>query len=71
VIACVPDLISLVDETNHAVPTELLRFGQRVTAIAMPCDPLWRTPRGLEIAGPAAFGYADITYVPVEESRVA
>jgi uncharacterized protein len=71
VIACVPDLISLVDETNHAVPTELLRFGQRVTVIAMPCDPLWRTPRGLEIAGPSAFGYADITYVPVEESRVA
>jgi uncharacterized protein len=71
VIACVPDLISLVDETNHAVPTELLRFGQRVTAIAMPCDPLWRTPRGLEIAGPAAFGYTDIAYVPVEESRVA
>ena len=30
VIACVPDLISLVDETGHAVPTELLRFGQRV-----------------------------------------
>jgi DUF917 family protein len=71
VIACVPDLISLVDETSHAVPTELLRFGQRVTAIAMPCDPLWRTPRGLEIAGPAAFGYTDIVYVPVEESRVA
>jgi DUF917 family protein len=52
------------------VPTELLRFGQRVTAIAMPCDPLWRTPRGLEVAGPAAFGYADIVYTPVEESRV-
>jgi DUF917 family protein len=69
VIACVPDLISLIDETGHAVPTELLRFGQRVTVIAMPCDPLWRTPRGLEIAGPAAFGYADIEYVPVEEAH--
>jgi len=69
VVAVVPDLISLVDETGHAVPTELLRFGQRVTAIAMPCDPLWRTPRGLQVAGPAAFGYPDIVYTPVEETR--
>jgi DUF917 family protein len=35
----------------------------------MPCDPLWRTPRGLEIAGPVAFGYADVSYVPVEEAH--
>jgi DUF917 family protein len=69
-VACVPDLISLVDDqTGHAVPTELLRFGQRVAVIALPCDPLWRTERGLAIAGPRAFGY-DIDYVPVEESRV-
>jgi hypothetical protein len=69
-VACVPDLISLVDDqTGQAVPTELLRFGQRVAVIALPCDPLWRTPRGLAIAGPRAFGY-DIDYVPVEETHV-
>jgi DUF917 family protein len=69
-VACVPDLISLVDDqTGQAVPTELLRFGQRVAVIALPCDPLWRTERGLAIAGPRAFGY-DIDYVPVEERRV-
>jgi DUF917 family protein len=69
-VACVPDLISLVDDqSGQAVPTELLRFGQRVAVIALPCDPLWRTERGLSIAGPRAFGY-DIDYVPVEESRV-
>jgi uncharacterized protein len=69
-IACVPDLISLVDDqTGQAVPTELLRFGQRVAVIALPCDPLWRSERGLEIAGPRAFGY-DIDYVPVEETHV-
>jgi uncharacterized protein len=69
-VACVPDLISLVDDqSGQAVPTEVLRFGQRVAVVALPCDPLWRTPRGLEIAGPRAFGY-DIDYVPVEECRV-
>jgi uncharacterized protein len=66
-LCCVPDLISLVDDqSGEAVPTEVLRFGQRVAVVAMPCDPLWRTPRGLEIAGPRAFGY-DLDYVPVED----
>ncbi|MFI6296447.1 DUF917 domain-containing protein [Nonomuraea sp. NPDC050790] len=65
--AIVPDLITVVDtETAIAIQTESLRYGQRVTVLAWPCDPLWRTDRGLEIAGPAAFGY-DLDYVPVEE----
>ncbi|MFG1975222.1 DUF917 domain-containing protein [Nonomuraea fuscirosea] len=66
-LAMVPDLITVVDtETAAAVQTEGLRYGQRVTVLAWPCDPLWRTPKGLETAGPAAFGY-DLDYVPVEE----
>ncbi|MGW0805604.1 DUF917 domain-containing protein [Nonomuraea sp. NPDC002799] len=65
--AMVPDLITVVDtETAGAVQTEALRYGQRVTVLAWPCDPLWRTPKGLETAGPKAFGY-DLDYVPVEE----
>lgn len=66
VVASVPDLITIVDtETGEAISTELLRFGQRVSLLAWACDPLWRTPRGLELAGPAAFGY-EIPYVPFE-----
>ncbi|MDA0636698.1 DUF917 domain-containing protein [Nonomuraea sp. MCN248] len=65
--AMVPDLISVVDtETAAAVQTEDLRYGQRVTVLAWPCDPLWRTGKGLDTAGPRAFGY-DLDYVPVEE----
>jgi uncharacterized protein len=68
VVACVPDLITVVDaQTGGAVATELLRYGQRVTALAFACDPLWRTPRGLEVAGPRAFGYA-FDYVPFREA---
>ncbi|MFD1936864.1 DUF917 domain-containing protein [Nonomuraea mangrovi] len=67
ILASVPDLITIVDtQTAGAISTEMLRFGQRVSVLAWSCDPLWRTPRGLEIAGPAAFGY-DIAYRPVEE----
>ena len=67
VLATVPDLITVLDtETGAAIPTERLRYGQRVTAIAFPCAPIWRTDVGLEIAGPRAFGY-DLDYVPIEE----
>ena len=66
VLASVPDLITLVDNhTADAVATETVRYGQRVAIIAFPCAPIWRTPRGIEIAGPRAFGY-DVDYVPVE-----
>lgn len=67
VLATVPDIISVLDtESAHAIATERLRYGQRVTVIAFPCDPIWRTERGLATAGPSAFGY-DFDYRPVEE----
>jgi uncharacterized protein len=65
--AVVPDLITIVDTlTATAISTESLRHGQRVCVLGWPCDPLWRTERGLAVAGPRAFGY-DLDYVPVEE----
>jgi DUF917 family protein len=68
VLACVPDLITVVDaQAGTAVATELLRYGQRVAVLAFGCDPLWRTRRGLEVAGPRAFGYA-FDYVPFQEA---
>jgi uncharacterized protein len=67
VLASVPDLITVLDsETADAISTEVMRYGQRVTAIAFACDPVWRTERGIAVAGPRAFGY-DFDYVPVEE----
>jgi len=67
VLASVPDLITVLDsETADAIPTERVRYGQRVTVIAMACAPVWRTPFGLEMAGPRAFGY-DFDYRSVEE----
>ena len=67
VLASVPDLITVLDsETAEAILTETIRYGQRVTLIAFACDPVWRTERGLDVAGPRAFGY-DFDYRPVEE----
>jgi DUF917 family protein len=66
-LAMVPDIITVLDsQSGQAISTERLRYGQRVTAIAFPCDPIWRTARGIELAGPRHFGY-DLDYVPVED----
>ncbi len=66
-VACVPDLIMALDsDSGEPIPTESLRYGFRVAVVAMPCDPRWRTPEGLALAGPRAFGY-DVEYVPWDE----
>ncbi len=70
VVASVPDLIIMLDtETAEPVTTEDVRYGYRVSMIAAPCDPRWRTPRGLDVVGPRYFGY-DFDYAPFEE-RIA
>jgi DUF917 family protein len=67
VVASVPDLIILLDsESAEPVTTEEIRYGFRITAVAAPCDPRWRTPEGLALVGPRYFGY-DFDYRPVEE----
>jgi DUF917 family protein len=66
-LATTPDLITILDsETGHAITTESLRYGFRVAVLGMPCDSRWRTPGGIELAGPRYFGY-DIDFVPIEE----
>src|SRR5207247_1731879 len=67
VLASVPDLISVLgSETGDAIVTERVAYGQRVTVIAFACDPVWRTEKGIAVAGPRAFGY-EFDYQPVEE----
>jgi DUF917 family protein len=66
VLACVPDLICVLDtETGEPITTEQLRYGLRVTVLGIPCSAKLRTPQALEVVGPQAFGYGDVTYVPM------
>lgn len=66
VVACVPDLICLLEtETGEPITTEQLRYGLRVTVLAIPCTDKFRTEAALKIVGPAAFGYPDVTYNPL------
>ena len=60
-----PDLICVLDSiSGEAIGTETIRYGQRVTVIALPPPEVFLSPRGLEHVGPQAFGY-DIPYTSV------
>jgi DUF917 family protein len=62
----VPDLILVLDlDTGHAITTEVLRFGQRVAVVALPCHALLRTPEALRVIGPACFGLEGVEYRPL------
>jgi hypothetical protein len=60
-----PDLICLLDSVSgEAVGTEVLRYGQRVSVVALRGPAVFRTPKGLEHVGPRAFGY-DLDFTSV------
>jgi DUF917 family protein len=56
-LAIVPDLIAFL-ETGSGVPIGIteLRYGLRVTLIALRAPDLWYTPEGLALGGPGQFG---------------
>jgi len=59
VAVIVPDLITIVDfDTARTIPTEALRYGQRVAVIACRAPPQLSTQAALAVMGPAAFGLA-------------
>lgn len=67
IVACVPDLITVLDEENaEAIGTEVLRYGQRVSVVALPADPIMTSSEGLAVVGPRAFGF-DFDYRPFTE----
>lgn len=66
-VCVTPDLITVLDsDTGMPITTEGLRYGSRCTVIGMPCDPKWRTEKGIQVTGPRYFGY-DLDFQPLEE----
>jgi hypothetical protein len=64
-VAMSPDLICVLDSVaGEAVGTETIRYGQRVTVIALPPPPVFLSEKGLQHVGPRAFGY-DIDFKSV------
>ena len=68
-IAMCPDLICVLESVSgHAVGTETIRYGQRVTVVALKAPAVLTSPRGLEFVGPRAFGY-DLDFLSVFDER--
>ena len=65
-----PDIITLFDPVSRLglwnwekIPTD-----HDLLVIGIPCDPMWRTMKGLQLLSPRAFGYS-IDYVPLERQH--
>ena len=53
-----PDLICVVDSASgDGIGTEAIRYGQRVTVLALPGPDVFKSVNGLAFAGPRAFGF--------------
>ncbi|KAL5316895.1 hypothetical protein ACEPPN_015947 [Leptodophora sp. 'Broadleaf-Isolate-01'] len=64
ILTMVPDLIMVLDTlTGEACGVPEYRYGLKVMVIVAAAHSLWTSKRGLEIAGPKAFGY-DFDFVP-------
>jgi DUF917 family protein len=58
VVVTVPDLICIVSSDEaEPITTEMLRYGQRVAVVGIPCHPMLTTSVALAVVGPRAFGY--------------
>lgn len=68
----VPDLIVILDvDTGEAISTEMLRYGQRVAIVAIPCHPLLSSAEALEVVGPKGFGFHDLFFKPMDQEDTA
>ena len=50
-----PGITDLV--SGEAIGTETIRYGQRITVVALPPPAVFLSPKGLAHVGPRAFGY--------------
>jgi DUF917 family protein len=69
-----PDLVTVVDaETGYGLSNfdaNAWDYGREVAVLGVPCDPLWRTERGLRIFHPWRWGFA-CDYTPIEDAIAA
>lgn len=57
-VVMTPDLICLLDSiSGEGIGTDVLRFGQRVSVLALPAPSVFLSDAGLAAVGPRAFGF--------------
>jgi DUF917 family protein len=69
-----PDLVTVIDATTgyglSNFDAAAWDYGRDVAVVGVPCDPLWRSERGLRIFHPWRWGFA-CDYTPLEEAVAA
>ena len=66
-----PDLICVLDSVSgEGIGTDILRFGQRVSVVALPAPSVFLSEQGLANVGPRAFGF-DLDFKTVFEEHSA
>lgn len=64
-VVMTPDLICLLDSVSgEGIGTDIIRFGQRVTVLALPAPAVFLSKEGLAAVGPRAFGF-DLDFTSV------
>jgi uncharacterized protein len=59
-VALTPDIITLIEQdTGHPITTANLQYGLRVDLFIFEAPPIWKTPKGMALAGPKVFGYEE------------
>ena len=57
-VVMTPDLICVVDSVSgDGIGTDVIRYGQRVSVLALPSPEVFLSPQGLANVGPRAFGF--------------
>ena len=57
-VVMTPDLICVVDSVSgDGIGTDVIRYGQRVSVLALPSPKVFLSPQGLSNVGPRAFGF--------------
>ncbi|MFV0332891.1 MAG: DUF917 domain-containing protein [Tropicimonas sp.] len=70
-VVMTPDLICLLDSVSgDGIGTDVLRFGQRVSVLALPAPEVFLSAAGLAAVGPRAFGF-DIDFTSVFKGEQA
>lgn len=69
VVGCVPDLITLVEDSSGlAIGTEEVRYGMHIAVLLLPAHPLLRTDTALAVVGPKGFNCPEsLAYQPVAD----
>lgn len=67
VLATTPDILMVFDTENGTpITSEALRYGLRVSLVALPSPQIWTSEEGLALVGPRFFGF-DTDYHPIKK----